>query len=223
MNFFGHATVASWIDAEPRWVLGSMLPDFASMCRARLAGAQDPLVAGGIALHHATDDAFHNAPTFLSLYAGGAAELEGDGLGRGPSRAVAHVGTELLLDGILLERGESCAAYLDAVACLNGSLGLRFREGEARFASLAARVASHGLPDDYRTPEGVFVRLSQALSRRPRLAIGEADRALVVPFLARTRGRLDSGLERLLDEVESGLRAVDTSLSPRAILRAPRS
>ena len=38
MNFFGHSAVASWADTDPAFVLGSMLPDFESMLRARLTG-----------------------------------------------------------------------------------------------------------------------------------------------------------------------------------------
>jgi acyl carrier protein phosphodiesterase len=220
VNFFGHASVALWVDPDPRFLLGSMLPDFASMSRARLAGSRDDKVKDGITLHHQTDDAFHNAPTFLAIYAGGAEELEAEGLGRGPSRAVAHVGPELLLDGLLLERGTADRAYLDAVACLREDLGLSFSTGGDRFAALADRVAGHGLPNDYRSADGVFMRLSQALSRRPRLAISETDRRLVVPFLERTRATLDARLGELLDEIEAGL--VDSRPSQRAILRANR-
>ena len=42
--------------------------------------------------------------TLLDLYVRGTGELEAKGLGRGPARAVAHVGTELLIDGLLLDR-----------------------------------------------------------------------------------------------------------------------
>ena len=67
MNFFGHAVVATWHATEPRFVLGAMLPDFAAMIRARPPAARDPELARGIALHHATDEVFHDAPTFREL------------------------------------------------------------------------------------------------------------------------------------------------------------
>src|SRR5690606_3246840 len=76
MNFFGHACVAARIDSDPRVLLGAMLPDFASMSRTRLAGSEDPAVAAGIALHLATDDVFHGARGFLTLYSRGIDRLE---------------------------------------------------------------------------------------------------------------------------------------------------
>lgn len=208
MNFFGHASVACWLDVEPRWVLGAMLPDFASMSRARLRGADDPQVRAGIALHHATDGAFHNAPVFVDLYASGGAALEAAGLDRGPSRAVAHVGTELLLDGLLLDRdGAARDAYLAAVALPLSELGLRFArdDGPERFALLYERLSGYGLPFDYRSPEQVALRLEQILARRPRLAIRAGDRAIILPFLERTREALAASLPDLLDEVRAGL------------------
>src|SRR5262245_38990668 len=113
-----------------------MLPDFASMSRARLAGAEDARIAAGIALHQRTDDAFHGAPTFVALYRDGCQELEAAGLGLGPARAVAHVGTELVLDGLLLD-GAAAGPYLEALAVPIDEVGLRFRgDGAARFSAV---------------------------------------------------------------------------------------
>ncbi len=233
MNFFGHATVACWLDRDPRWVLGAMLPDFASMCRTRLRGAANPLVEKGIALHHATDAVFHGAPTFVELYAAGTEELETAGLGRGPARAVAHVGTELLLDGLLLDDAEVASAYLDAVAlATRDDLGLRFRDGGEGFRRLAIRLSEHGLPDDYRSPDRVAMRLEQILARRPRLALVAEDRSPVVAYLTRTRRTLETRLSGLLREIATELdapgpsslgHAIDTSRPARAILPGPRT
>lgn len=207
MNFLAHASVALRIDpgADPKTVLGAMLPDFASMSRARLALAADPAVSDGIALHLATDDVFHGAPEFLALYTRGIDALEALGVGRGAARAVAHVGTELLLDGLLLGDPALDAAYLEAVALPIAPLGLSFRSGAERFEALFARLTEHGLPEDYRSPERVALRLEQILARRPRLALAPGDRARIVPFLEETRERLDARLPALLDEVDAGL------------------
>lgn len=226
MNFFGHALVASWIEASPRWVLGAMLPDFASMARVRHAGADDEMVARGIAFHHRTDDAFHGAPTFLALQADGIDALEAGGVGRGPSRAVAHVGTELLLDGLLLCDAAACASYARAVTELAPrSLGLRVRggsEGEARLHSVLERVAEHGLPTEYRSPEHVGERLRRILAPRPRLALDEPALRVVVPWLEAVQRTLALRKDELLDEVRDRLAApspaVDTSRQSRVIM-----
>lgn len=213
MNFYGHATVATWYERHPRFVLGSMLPDFASMAGARLRGAEDPLVARGIELHHQTDDVFHRAALFLRLSETGADELIDRGLGRGPARAVAHIGTELLLDGLLLEdSGDELTkeAYLGAVAAAEASdLGLEFRreEGSDRFQALSSRLSGYGLPLAYRDPEMVFVRLTQALHRRPRLALVPEDEAVVVPWLRQTRRVLEEEGDGLVREVREGVDA----------------
>jgi hypothetical protein len=184
-----------------------MLPDFASMSRTRIRGAEDPLVAAGIAFHHRTDDVFHGTETFLGIQIRGADELEARGLGRGPARAVAHVGPELLIDGLLLDDEATCEAYLAAVrATAPARLGLRFAgDGGARFAQLHRRLRGYGLPEDYRCPRRVGHRLVQILARRPRLALAEGDLDAVVPWLEATRRALSARLPRLLEEVFEGL------------------
>src|SRR5258708_1440822 len=106
VNFFGHAAVSSWLDdAGDGVALGSMLPDFAGMIRARLDDPAPPAteLARGVELHHATDAAFHRMPATLALMRELDDRLLGGGCARGPRRAVAHVGVELLLDGVLVD------------------------------------------------------------------------------------------------------------------------
>ena len=220
MNFFGHALVACRRDPDPRWVLGAMMPDFASMCRARLEGSDDPTVAAGIAFHHRTDDVFHGAPTFLAFYGEGIDALERGGVSRGAARAVAHVGTELLLDGLLLDDRSARAAYLDAVALPStAEPGLRFRgDGGLRFQGLYDRLRDHGLPEDYRSPARVALRLERILAPRPRLALAPDELPRIVPWLTETQGRLRGRVEGLLDEVAQGL--VDSMAKPVGSRRA---
>jgi acyl carrier protein phosphodiesterase len=207
MNFLGHAAVARWVGSDPRWVLGAMIPDFASMCRARVSGAECPTVGAGIAFHHATDDVFHGAPTFVGLYARGTAALEAAGVDRGPARAVAHVGTELILDGLLLDDTELTRSYLSALEALPGVV-LAFRsDGEERFLRLRDRLLGHGLPQDYRDPERVALRLEQILAHRPRLALRPEHRARVTSFLEHARAELARGLPTLWAELREGLPA----------------
>ena len=120
VNFFGHAAVAVWMaearDPDPHVVFGAMLPDFATMIRGRVREAHDERVARGVALHHATDAAFHHlAPVMAHMR-----ELDGalarHGCARGPRLATAHVGFELLLDGALVGDHAAREAYNRALA-----------------------------------------------------------------------------------------------------------
>jgi len=217
VNFFGHAHVARRVDDDPRWVLGSMLPDFASMCRARMAGVDDPRVEAGVTFHHETDDVFHGCRVFVELQSEGIDALEAAGVGRGPARATAHVGLELLLDGLLLDDGATCTSYLEAVS-MPGDWGVRLRRGEARFAALRERVVGYGLPEDYRHPDRVAGRLQRILAPRPRLAFAPGDERPVTRWLEQTRPTLARRLDELLGELDAGLRGVDRAARARAIL-----
>lgn len=180
MNFVGHAHVALDHGEAPAFVLGAMLPDFASMSRARLVMPDEPALAAGVALHHRTDEAFHAAAPFVGLCTKWGAELERRGLTWGASRAVAHVGSEMLLDGLLLDDERTRRAYLAAIAGL-AEPGLRAAmrvegAGAARWPDVLERVRTHGAPDFYRDPVVVADRLIQILAGRPRLAVDEGQR-----------------------------------------------
>lgn len=189
MNYFGHAAVASWIDSSPGAVLGAMLPDFASMSRIRLAEPSDPEIARGIEMHHQADRAFHQLPVVLGLMRELDGALDAAGVARGPRRAVAHIGVELLLDGVLVDDASYRDAYLGALA--HDPAGVQFQdEGDAaRFATLHARLRSYGVPDDLREPDSIVHRLHRILAHRPLLAPSPADlvgiRASLVAFKPR--------------------------------------
>lgn len=196
-----------------------MLPDFLSMSRARLDNVSDPTIAEGIAFHHRTDDAFHQAGAFVELQAEGITALEASGVGRGTARAVAHVGLELLLDGFLMENEPACVGYLEAVK-LEGDLGLSFRRGGERFETLRARVPRYGLPTVYQTPEGVAEQLRKILAHRPRLAFSATDAPKVIAWLSEVRPAWLARAGMLLEEVAAGV-GVDTASRARAILPHP--
>lgn len=143
MNFLAHAEVARLVagdDAEFVW--GAVLPDLVPMLGLRLGrGDVSGRAAEGWRAHHRMDEAFHAHPAFLA----GMRSLHADlhVLARGPRRAVAHVGWELLLD--------------DAV------------DGDAfRLALTAAPVELAGRFTGIRPP--VAERVWRAVARRPRLA-----------------------------------------------------
>lgn len=198
MNFFGHAAVASWQSPAPGVVLGAMLPDFATMIRARLADAVDDDVAAGIAHHHATDAAFHGLPVVLGLMRELDERLAALECARGPRRAVAHIGVELLLDGVLVEE----AAYRDAYAAglAADPAGVRWRDEEAvpRFDTLLARLRSYGAPEDLRRPHAITQRLQRILMHRPLLAPSPSDLVAIDKALAAFQPRVEVAADTVL-------------------------
>ena len=120
MNFLGHVFVASWRrGTEPSvapYAFGSMIPDFVGMARARVEAVDHRETADGVALHHATDDVFHGSSVFLGLLEELQRFQADRGVRRGTAMAVAHVGSELVLDGWLLDRdAEQGEQHLGAV------------------------------------------------------------------------------------------------------------
>jgi len=100
VNLVGHVAVgvARFPAAEPPFLLGCMLPDLAAMARVRLAPASGA-VGEGVALHHASDAAFHSSAWFREYNLLVRDDLLAAGVDRGPARASAHAGLEMLLDG----------------------------------------------------------------------------------------------------------------------------
>ena len=209
MNFFGHAVVASWTTRSPAFLLGAMLPDFCSIVRARLREVTHEEIAAGVAHHHAIDAIFHDAPTFLELCALGVTELTGLGVDRGSARAVAHVATELLLDGCLIDSDAPRKEYLEALAAaraerLGGCLVFRRIEHAPRFQQLRSRLEDWGIPLDYADPEFVADRVAGALRGRPRLRLTDEDEARVREWMPAAQRRVVSRAASLLDEVRAG-------------------
>jgi hypothetical protein len=169
VNFFGHAAVASWSGSAPGIVLGAMLPDFATMCGGRIEAADDHDVRCGIALHHATDAAFHTLPAVTGLMRELDGHLTDRGCARGPRRAVAHVGVELLLDGVLTDEPAYRAAYVGGIAH-EPALAWRDPDDAPRFAVLLDRLRARGVPDDLRSADAITTRLHRILAHRPLLA-----------------------------------------------------
>jgi hypothetical protein len=218
VNFFGHAAVASWrltasageptvatTDSNAR-VLGAMLPDFATMSGARLAEPHDDAgVAHGIALHHATDAAFHHLPAVLALMRELDDRLERAGCARGPRRAVAHIGVELLLDGVLVDELLYRDSYLAGLA--HDPAGVRWRDegDDARFALLLARLRAHGVPDDLRKPDAIATRLHRMLAHRPLLAPSATDLTAIKSSLVAHKPRVEVAADTVLRALRAAL------------------
>lgn len=209
MNFFGHAVVARIVGpATAGRALGAMLPDFASMCGGRLElqePSTDPEVAAGIALHHRTDAVFHHLPPVLALMRELEQKLTAAGCSRGPTRAVSHLGVELLLDGVLVGEAADHQLYLEALAY--PPEGTRWREPEhvERFAALRERLAHYGVPDDLRRASSVTERLLRVIGRRPLLAPKGRDAAIIASEIAGYQARVEVAAETVMRGVIAGL------------------
>jgi hypothetical protein len=209
LNFVGHAHFARRLDRAPRFVLGAMLPDLASMAGIRLGRQEEALLASGVKDHHLVDDVFHAAPTFCRLQAEAASELGERGLGWGSARAVAHVAPELFLDGLLLEEDATLDLYREAIeegGRADTLAAIRFHaEGHTRFASLHRRLTSYGPPHGYRDPAFVGDVLVRILRERPRLALRPEDVPVLDDLLPRLQRRVLDAAPALLAEVAAGL------------------
>jgi hypothetical protein len=206
LNFFAHAVVAGRRSRVPRFVLGAMLPDLASMIGVRVQHAADADLARGIELHHATDSAFHAAPAFTELCSESISGLSAQGLGRGTARAVAHVGVELLLDGALSGDGHARVLYGAALASaadggLNERLTLAPPHDLPRLSAGLARLLSSQLPEAYGDPAFVADRLRVILRHRPRLAMAERDYEKVAEWTESIQPRVLACSRELLEHV----------------------
>jgi hypothetical protein len=208
VNYFGHAAVASWQaagEALAGVALGAMLPDFGVMCGARVASGGTADIDRGIALHHATDAVFHLAPAVSALFRDAEARLEARGVRRGPKRAAAHVGVELVLDGVLLDEAAHRDAYTAAIA--HGPAPLVWREdGDAdRFAALLARLRAYGLPEDLRRPRAAAERIFRMLAGRTLLAPDAGERQAIADVLEDLAPRIAVAAPTVIRQVAAGL------------------
>ena len=179
-----------------------MLPDFATMSGARLDEQTDAAIATGIDLHHETDGVFHRLAPVTALMRELGEKLEHYGCARGPKRAVAHIGVELLLDGVLVGDPAYRDAYLGALAC---DATVVWRSDGDRFPMLLARLRSFGAPDDLRKPEAIAMRLQRMLSHRPLLAPNAHDMTSIRSALIEHKPRVEVAADTVMRAVRAAM------------------
>jgi len=216
VNFFGHAAVARLVDDDPAFLIGAMAPDLLKMCGAAAGAATSPKVAAGEAHHLEVDAWFHGNPAFTQLSAWAARALGEAGLPHGPARGAAHVGVELVLDGIRAADGPARAAYARSLAEA-GSARVPFvfddAPSGARWQALVARLRGGTIPEAYRDLDFVAARIAGALSRRPRLAIGDRDIPTLRAFLPALANRVAAEARALTGPLLAGAFAETTILA----------
>lgn len=215
MNFFGHAVIARRKEVarggvRPEFVLGAMLPDFASMLRVRPPRADGRELREGILFHHATDEAFHGSESFLEFSRRASSFLLERGLSRGAARAVAHVGVELLLDAALAQENAANEAYLSALDAgltndVQGRINWEGAAHELRFQQLCQNLKRRGPLQGDAAPELTADRLRNILAGRPRLALDDAGQSVVRDWVVAARPLILSRAPRLVLEVERRL------------------
>jgi hypothetical protein len=211
VNFVGH--IATGLRARPRcrepgFLVGTALPDFASMARIRLGTASGAL-GRGIALHHAADAAFHAEDWFLGLERDLRTELLGKGLPDGAARACAHAGPELLLDGALVAEPGIADAVRDVWDAIGSPdddvlalVPMARRSGWcAHLVGVAARLDPFGYAD----AAVVARRLHGLTSRRPRLAFHDSLVDAVTVCMAAVQPRIRDAAPAVLARVAAAV------------------
>ncbi len=212
MNFVAHLAVATWYSPLPATWLGAMLPDFAGMLRARPPQSSDPAVSRGIALHHQTDSVFHADPIFHMLNSDALSELSRLGMARGPARAVAHIGTEIVLDGVVADDPALTRAFAQALdhARLNErQLQLAWPSSLelGRLSKLCDALKRRDIRADSQQAEIVALRLGRTLAHRPRLRIPPHQLPLVSAWVERVTPQVRASAPALLESVRVSLPA----------------
>lgn len=201
MNFFGHAAVAGRIDDNPAFVLGAMAPDLLPLCGAVPTVETSAPVAAGQAHHLSVDARFHANPAFTGLQSWAARGLIDRGLHRGGARGAAHVGVELLLDGVLATDADALGVYTRCLAEAEGAKTPFLWRDELsgrRWSELVLRLREGAIPDAYRNLDFVAARLRGALSRRPRLALSDDDAVALRTFLPALQTRVEAEAQQLV-------------------------
>jgi hypothetical protein len=211
VNFFGHAVVAAWQTPTPAFVLGAMLPDFATMIGARVPAVHDAGLESGVAFHHATDKVFHDAPTFKRLQANARQRLRELGLPRPSSLAVGHIGVEILLDSVLANDPLGVRCYVDALAegapqSLGGKIEWMEPALASRYEELRVRLLERGITRGMADAAVVAFRISRALAPRPRLALEPGGERIVLAWAVETETTVAAAAPALIDEILGGLR-----------------
>lgn len=208
MNFVGHVVAASSVttDAGTRLdvLLGAALPDLVPVRHLALTQASTGILLG-LDHHRRADAAFHADPRFVALASELRGALEGDGVARGPARAAAHIGVELLIDGELLASPAGSEAFgpvWDRLRSPDAAVvGLVPADARDRWAAQLARLTHHLDPWGHTGPDDLAARIGHVLAPRPRLALPDDRRPALARALADAARSVRAVTESLVADV----------------------
>lgn len=192
MNYFGHAAIASQRDRDPGFILGAMLPDLCAMTGLGGEESLEGVLGRGVRFHLDTDALFHQTRVFCEHNRRLQARFRQLGVSRGPARAAAHLGVEMLIDAELARVQSAVDDYLDA---LNWGVRNVPREvravwalpGQLKLTGLCQYLLDRG-PGIHCTARERFVeRLGRALGGRRLLSPSPEELQVIAEELHRDR------------------------------------
>jgi len=206
VNLVGHVAAALPDGPSPEFLAGCVLPDVAAICRVRLTGPMGAStgasrasrasagpslpggIAAGVAFHHECDHAFHSSPWFNRENVRLRDALLAAGVDRGPARATAHAGLEMLLDGALVEDPRLDGHVRVALETLDAHAGaiaaLAAPPGQERWVVGVRRIADSLDPAGYADPASVTLRVQRMTAGRARIELHADQAAAVTAVLA---------------------------------------
>lgn len=220
MNYFAHAVAARWEQDCPLFAFGAMWPDLAPWVGLPEGALQDPRLVEGTLHHHRVDAVFHQHPAFVRLQQSASTELRAEGLSKGAARAVAHVGSELLLDAALARDAAHRSGYRDALHAAAPGTFQRWTPNvnslqHQAFEGLRTRLLGSIESLPAANPPQLAQRLQRILAARPRLAFADGELQGVEAWL----GRAWPDVQAVLDHFWQDLRS---RMTPATMLEPAR-
>jgi hypothetical protein len=189
-----------------------MVPDFFSMagipCIAHAYGD----LGAGMAFHHRSDEVFHRHATFTGWQRSAFEWLIAAGVERGPARAVAHMGIELLLDAELCKLAPHRITYLRALTASEVASQLQNCTQEHAHAveAVRGRLVQFGAEFHEFGDAEIATRFARILAHRPRLALAACEIPVITDWVSAFRGPVQAGSSALLETLHIELELLAT-------------
>lgn len=209
MNLVGHVAVAPDSSAAG-FLAGCVLPDVAAIARVRVARPTKDPIAAGVAFHHECDHVFHSLPWFNQTCVQLRDDLLAAGVDRGPARATAHAGLEMLLDGALVADHGLRAHVRVALDTLDAHAvalaPLVATDAQERWVVGVSRIASSLDVDGYTDAASITVRLQRMTAGRARIELSAEQAPVVTEALVDAQFRVRAAAPSVVADVRRAVR-----------------